>query len=155
VKVNASKDSKNIKREHKEGWDEANSRQEIYPVVSVVTKPPLVHIVDALHTRVLLPGHQVSPKSTTWLATKTCQKGTYQAPLFTLMLPPLSSFSTKRRGSPHHPHKVSLPLHTKSKGRRRLMISHLGSKASKTPCKTWSEESPHKVGTPWNHLALS
>jgi hypothetical protein len=36
----------------------------IYPVVSVGTKPPLVHVVET-HTRVLLTGHQVSPKSTT------------------------------------------------------------------------------------------
>jgi hypothetical protein len=35
----------------------------IYPVVSVGTKPPIVHIVEAHHTRVLLLGHQVSPKS--------------------------------------------------------------------------------------------
>jgi hypothetical protein len=31
----------------------------------VGTKPPLVHVVEALTQRVLLPGHQVSPKSTT------------------------------------------------------------------------------------------
>jgi hypothetical protein len=68
-------------------------------VVSVGTKAPLVHIVKALHRRVLFPaGHQLSPKSTTWLATKARHKGTRQAPLVTLMLPPLRSFSTKERG---------------------------------------------------------
>jgi hypothetical protein len=32
----------------------------IYPVVLVRTKSSLVHVVEALHTRVLLPGHKVS-----------------------------------------------------------------------------------------------
>jgi hypothetical protein len=70
-------------RKRKETWEEANLWYEIYPVVSVGTKPPLVHVVEALHTRVLLPGHQVSPKSTTWLDTKALQ-----APLATSMSSP-------------------------------------------------------------------
>jgi hypothetical protein len=41
--------------------------------------------------------------------------GTCQAPLVTLMLPPLRTFSTKEGGL-HVPHPVSLPLHTKPEG---------------------------------------
>jgi hypothetical protein len=37
----------------------------IYPVISVGTKTPLVHIVKALRTKVLLLGYQVYLKSTT------------------------------------------------------------------------------------------
>jgi hypothetical protein len=108
------------------------------------TKPSLVHVVEALHTRVLLPGHQVSPKSTTWLATKAHHKGTCQAPLVALMLPPLRTFSTKGGGL-HVPctkcHRISKP-----ERRRLLPESHLGSKASSTLCTTWStRKSSHKV----------
>jgi hypothetical protein len=35
-------------RKRKEGWGEANSWHVIYPVVSVGTKPPLVHVVETL-----------------------------------------------------------------------------------------------------------
>jgi hypothetical protein len=76
MKVKAHKDCKYEMQKRKEGWEEANTWHTISLVVSVGTKPPLVHIVEALHTRVLLPGHQVSPKSTTWLATKARYKGT-------------------------------------------------------------------------------
>jgi hypothetical protein len=92
----------------KEGWEESHSWHAIYPVVSVGTKPHLIHIVEALHTRVLLLGHQVSPKSTTWPATKARHEGTRQAPLVTLMPPPLRSFSTEGTGSPRPPHKSVL-----------------------------------------------
>jgi hypothetical protein len=64
-------------------------------MVSVGTIPPLVHVVEALHTTVLFLGHQVSFKSATWLATKAHHEGIRQAPLVTLMLSPLRSFYTK------------------------------------------------------------
>jgi hypothetical protein len=52
------------------------------------------------------------------------------------------------------PHKVSSPLHTKSEGRWRLPVSHLGPKASGEPCTTWStQESLHKVGTTLHPLS--
>jgi hypothetical protein len=63
-------------RKHKAEWDEANSWHTIYPVVLVGTKPPLIHVVEELHTRVLLHGRQVSPKSTTWLAINIRHEGT-------------------------------------------------------------------------------
>jgi hypothetical protein len=59
----------------------------------------------------------VSPKGTTCLATKASHLGTCQAPMVTLMPPALRSFSTKEGGLHVPPHKVSSPLHTKSKGR--------------------------------------
>jgi hypothetical protein len=108
------------------------------------TKPSLVHVVEALRTRVLLPGHQVSPKSTTWLATKAHHKGTCQAPLVALMLPPLRTFSTKGGGL----HVPRTKCHRLSKPERQRLLpeSHLGSKASSTLCTTWStRKSSHKV----------
>jgi hypothetical protein len=147
-KVKPGKDCKSVMWKHKGGREEANSWPTIYSMVSVGTKQPLVHVVEALHTRIFLPGHQVSPKRTTWLATKARHEGTCQALLATLMPPPLRSFFTKGRGFPRPPHKVSSPLHTKSEGRRRLPVSHLGPKAFGAPCTSWStQESPHKVGT--------
>jgi hypothetical protein len=71
----------------------------------------------------------------------------------------LDAASTKellhlRRGSPCLPHKVSSPLHTKSEGRRRLPVSHLGPKASSAPCTTWfTQESPHKDGITLHSLS--
>jgi hypothetical protein len=107
---------RNAKR--KEGWEETNSRQVIYLVVSVCTKPPLVQRIEELHTRVLLSSHQVSHKSTTWLVTKIQPQRHLPSLLITFMLSPLRSFSTKG-GSLHvHPHKDSSPHHTKSDGRR-------------------------------------
>jgi hypothetical protein len=82
-------------RKCKERFGEAKYWHTIYLVVSVSTKPPLVHVVEAHHTRVFLPGHQVSPKRTTWLATKARHEGTCQASLVPLMSHPLRSFFTK------------------------------------------------------------
>jgi hypothetical protein len=102
--------AKRVMRKRKEGWEKSNSWHTIYLVVSVGTKPPLVHVVEELHTRVLLPGHKVSPKSTTWLTTKARHEGTRQAPLVTLMPPPLRSISTKEEGL-HAPH-TKCPRHS-------------------------------------------
>jgi hypothetical protein len=76
-------------RKRKEGWEEANSWHVIYLVVSVGAKPPLVHVVEALTQEYCFP-----VKSTTWLTAKARHLGTCQAPLVTLMPPPLRSFST-------------------------------------------------------------
>jgi hypothetical protein len=58
------------------------------------------------------------------------------------------------RGSPRPLHKVSSPLHSKPDGRRRLPVSHLGSKAFVAPCTTWfTQESPHKIGTTLHSLS--
>jgi hypothetical protein len=88
----------------------------IYLMVLVVSKPPLVHVVEALHTKVLLPGHQVSLKSTTRLATKARHEGTHQAHLVTLMSPPLGSISTKGGGL----HVLRTKRHRRSTQRRRV-----------------------------------
>jgi hypothetical protein len=70
------------------------------------------------------------------------------------MPPPLRSFSTKEGGLHVPPHKVSSPLHSKSEGRWRLSVSHLGPKASDEPCTPWfTQESPHKVGTTLHSLS--
>jgi hypothetical protein len=42
-------------RKRKEGWEEANSWHAIYLVVSVGTKPPLVHVVQALTQEYYFP----------------------------------------------------------------------------------------------------
>jgi hypothetical protein len=134
-------------RKCKEGCEKSNSLQVIYPMVLLGTKLPLVHVVDALHTRVLLPGHQVSHKRTIWLATKARHEGSHQASLVTLMPPPLRSFSN-RGGSPRPPHKASSALHTKLKGRR-LAGEPPRLRGFGAPCTAWStRESPHKIGTP-------
>jgi hypothetical protein len=117
MKVNAHRDCKYKMRKRKEGWEETNSWHVIYLMVSVGTKPPLIHGVEALHTRVLLTGHQVPPKSTTWLATKARHEGPRQAHLITLMSAPLGSFSTKG-GDLHASRTKYSPLHTKMEGQR-------------------------------------
>jgi hypothetical protein len=42
-------------RKRKDGWEEANSWHTIYLVVSVGTKPPLVHVVEALTQQYCFP----------------------------------------------------------------------------------------------------
>jgi hypothetical protein len=143
-------------RKHKKRWEEANSWHTIYPVVPTDTKPPLVHVVEALHTKVLLPRHQVSHKSTTWLTTKTHHEGTRQAPLVTLMPPPLRSFSSKGRVSPRP--RTKCARHSTPSWRVeddcRWATRHQGFR--RTLYKTWfTQESPHKVDTPCTHSALS
>jgi hypothetical protein len=106
------------------------------------------------HTRVLLPGHPVSPKSTTWLATKASYLGTCQALLVTLMPPLLISFSTKEGGL-HVPRTKCLHHSTPS---RRVdddcRWATYGPKASGEPCTPWfTQESPHKVGTTIHSLS--
>jgi hypothetical protein len=148
----ASKDCKRVMRKRKEGWEEANSWHMIYLVVSVDTKPPLVHAVEALTQEYCFPVTKSLPR----------------APLDSPQRPPLrhspsslghlDAASTKEllhqgRGVSTPPHKVSSPLHTKSEGRRRLPVSHLGPKASDAPCTTWfTQESPHKVRTTLHSL---
>jgi hypothetical protein len=95
MKVKISKDCKYEMQKRKE---EVNSWHLIYLVILVGTKLPLVHVVETLHTRVLLLGNQVSPKSFTWLVTKVHHEGTRQAPLVTLIPPALRNFSTKGGG---------------------------------------------------------
>jgi hypothetical protein len=140
-------------RNRKEGWEEANSWHAIYPVVSVGTKPPLVHIVEA-HKSIASQSPSLSQDH--YL---TCHKGSPRRHLSSF-LDHLDVVSTKEllhqgRGSPRAPRKVSSPLHAKSEGRRRLLVSHLGPKAFATPCTTWStQDSSHMVGTPCAHSAL-
>jgi hypothetical protein len=120
----------------------------IYLVVSIGTKPPLIHIVEALHTRVLLPGHRVSPKSIIRLATKACHEGTRQAPLVTLMSPPLRRFSTKEEGL--HVPRIKRPRRSTPSWRvKNLPGNHLDTKAlTHLVHLDPLEESLHKVGTP-------
>jgi hypothetical protein len=139
-------------RKCKEGWEEANSWHMIYLVVSVGTKPPLVHVVEALTQEYCFP------------ITKSLPRAPLDSPGLPLRhllssLGHLDAASTKEllhqgRGSPRPPHKVSSPLHTKPEGRRRLPVSHLSPKAAGTPCTTWfTQESPHKVGTTLHSLS--
>ena len=136
-------------RKRKEGWEEANSWHAIYPVVSVGTKPPLVHVVEALTQEYCFP------------VTKSLPRAPLDSPLrySPSSLGHLDAASTKEllhqgRGSPRPPHKVSSPLHTKPEGRWRLPVSHLGPKASGEPCTTgFTQESPHKVGTTLHSLS--
>jgi hypothetical protein len=153
-KVKASKDCMKVMQKSKERLEETNSWHVIYPMVSVGSKPPLVNVVEALTQEYCFPvtksqehpliRHKGSP-----LRHSPSSLGHHDAA------------STKEllrlgRGSPRPPHKVSSPLHTKPEGRRRLPVCHVGPKASGAPCTTWStQESPHKVGTPCTHSALS
>jgi hypothetical protein len=132
-------------RKRKEVREEANSWYTIYLVVSVGTKPPLVQAVQALTQEYCFPVTKFSQEHHL-----TCHKG---SPLrhSPSSLGHLDAASTKEllhlgRGPPCPLHKVSLPLHTKPEGRRRLPFSHLGLKASGAPCTTWcTQESRHKV----------
>jgi hypothetical protein len=69
--------------------------------------------------KVLLPGHQVSPKVQVDLPLRIGHEGTHQASWWPyLMSSPLTSFSTKGGGL-HIPHtQVSTTLHTKLEGWR-------------------------------------
>jgi hypothetical protein len=139
-------------RKRKEGWEEANSWHAIYPVVSVGTKRPLVHIVEAL------------TQEYCFLVTKSLPRAPLDSPQSLALrhspssLGHLDAASTKEllhqgRGSPCPPHKVSSLLHTKPEGRRRLPVSHLGLKASSAPCTPWfTQESAHKVATTLHSL---
>jgi hypothetical protein len=85
----------------------------------VGTKPPLVHVIEALHTRVLLPDHQVSPKAQLNLplidsATKALTK-----PLGHLdVVSTNKELLHQERKSPCPPHTMSSPLHTKPESQR-------------------------------------
>jgi hypothetical protein len=50
-------------RKREEGWEEANSWHAIYPVVSVDTKPPLVHVVEALTQEYCFPVTKSLPRA--------------------------------------------------------------------------------------------
>jgi hypothetical protein len=50
-------------QKHKEGWEEANSWYTIYLVVSVGTKPPLVHVVEALIQEYCFPVTKSLPRA--------------------------------------------------------------------------------------------
>jgi hypothetical protein len=50
-------------RKRKEGWDEANSWQVIYLVVSVGTKPPIVHVAEALTQEYYFPVTKSLPRA--------------------------------------------------------------------------------------------
>jgi hypothetical protein len=81
-------------------------------MVSVGTKPPLVHVVEALTQEYCLP------------VTKSLPRAPLDSPLrhSPSSLGHLDAAFTKEllhqgRGSPHPPHKVFSPLHTKPEGR--------------------------------------
>jgi hypothetical protein len=117
VKVETSKDCKYEIRKRKEGWEEANSSQAIYSVVLVDTTLPLVHVVEALHTRILLLDYQVSPK-----VNLTCHLGSATTVLGKafghLNFAYTKYLLHQRRGSPHPPHRANSSHHTNSKGWR-------------------------------------
>jgi hypothetical protein len=115
MKVKISKDCKYEIQKRKE---EVNSWHVIYLVILVGTKLPLVHVVETLHTRVLLLGNQVSPKSF------TCHKGSSWRHSSS-SIGHLDTACTKEllhqgRGSTRLLHKVSSLLHTKLEGQRLL-----------------------------------
>jgi hypothetical protein len=137
----------------KEGWEEVNSWHAICLVVSVGTKSPLVHIVEALTQGYCFPVTKSLQEH--HLTRHKCLPLRHSPSSFDH----LDAASTKEllhqgRGSPRPPHTVFSPLHTKPKGRRRLPVSHLGPKASGEPCTHWfTQESPHKVGTSLHSLS--
>jgi hypothetical protein len=133
-------------------WRGINSPKHPKSCWLTTTKPSLVHVVEALTQEFCFPVTKSLPRapldSPQRLATRHSPSS----------LGHLDAASTKEllhlgRGSPHPPHKVFLLLHTKSEGRRRLPVIHLGPKASGGPCTPWfTQESPHKVGTKLHSL---
>jgi hypothetical protein len=45
------------------GWEETNSRHAIYPVVSIITKSPLVHVAEALTEEYCFPVTKSLPRA--------------------------------------------------------------------------------------------
>jgi hypothetical protein len=143
-------------RKRKERLEEANSWHTIYLVVSVGTKPPLVHIVEAITQEYCFPITKSLPRAPLDSPQRLAIKALSSSSLSHLDVASTKELLHQGRGSPRPLYKVSLPLHTKPEGRRLLLMSHLGPKASGAHCTTWfTQESPDKVDTPCTHSALS
>jgi hypothetical protein len=122
-------------------------------MVSLGTKPTLVHVVEALTQEYCFSVTKSLPRAPLDSPQRLATKALAKLPCH------LDAASTKEllpqgRESPRLPHKVSSLLHTKPDGWWGLPVSHLGPKASGDPCTTWfTQESPHKVGTTLHSLS--
>ena len=90
----------------------------MYPVVSIGTKPPLVHVIEALNQECCFSATKSLPQQP-WPAMKT--RPPRLKPSFSVTLIPLSTKELLHEGmgSPHLRTRLSIPLHTKPEGRRR------------------------------------
>jgi hypothetical protein len=117
------------------------------------TKPPLVHIVEALTQEYCFSVIKSLPRapldSPQRLATEALAK----------LLGHLDAASTKEllhqgRGSPRPPAQSVLATPHQAGGSITIPVSHLGPKASDEPCTPWfTQESHHKVGTTLHSLS--
>ena len=122
----------------------------MYPVVSVGTKPPLVHFVEALNQEYCCSITKFLPE-TPWFATKARPPRLTSSSWILWSRFPLRSFSMKDGGL-HVPWtRSSMPLHTKSEGRRLVGVSKTP-RDRHTEIQAWFTRGPaHKA----QRLALS
>jgi hypothetical protein len=122
----------------------------IYPVVSVGTRPPLVHVVEAL-TKSIASWSPNFFRNSSWLATKAWPLRLTPNLSVILMLPSLWSFP-RRKGSPHTPHKAFIAAPHQAGGSITCWRATKTPKDRHTEIQAWgSLKNHHKVTPPCSH----